>query len=256
MRPAAIALLISQTLGCVTLGRFEEREGRVTAMERANEANEERDKKRFDNMTKLVKDSTDKLDKLSASLRNQLDAAQQDSVRLRGLIEEVQFGIAKLGKDVEILRRAAEERWALNFTAAPPAEALPTDPTELMAHGQKMLEAGQFPAARTAFVEFMKRFPAEERVPLAHFGLGRAYLGEKSNKQAVREFGEAFKAWQTLPASKAPPEAADSLWYAGLALENIDCKKAKDMLKFLRQTYPKSARATEAKDKIASLKCR
>lgn len=239
----------------MTLGRFEELEAKLATLERANLTNEERDSKRFDNLTRLVKDATDRIDKTSATLQSRLDGAAQDDQRIRGTLEEIQFNLSKLARDTEVLRKAAEERWALNFSAAP-VQDMPQDADGLLAYGQKMLEAGQTGPARGAFVEFLKKFNTDPRGPLAHYGLGRAYYGERQMKQAVREFGEAFKAWQSVPASKAPPEAPESLWYAGLALESLDCKKSKDMLKFLRQSYPKSSRAAEAKDYLANMKCR
>ncbi len=255
MKHALLALIPAFTVSCVTLGRYEEMEGRVTAMERAATANDEREAQRFDNVTKLLKSAVDKLDKTSAALNSKLDGAGDEDRSIRGELEELRFRVDKLAKDFEVMKKAAEDRWGLNFLAAAPSVALPADAEGLFAHAQKALDAGQFPNARMAFAEFIKRHPTDERLPKVRYGLGRALYGENQMKAAVREFGEAFKAWQAIPASKAPPEAPESLWYAGLALESIDCKKSKEMLKFLKQSYPKSPRAAEVKARLAE-KCK
>jgi len=247
-------LISTQVASCVTLGRFEELEGRVLAAERAAEAGDERDNKRFDNLARLIKEASDKVDKASASLNAELDASGDADRKLRGQLEEAQFQLAKLQRDFDVVRGAAQTRWGIDF--APQVQNLPEDAEGLLAYGNKQIESSQWATAQAGFVRFLERYPTDERAPFANYGLGRAYLGEKQMKTAVKKFGEAYGAWQNVPASKAPPEAAESLWYAGLALETFDCKKGRDMLKFLRQTYPKSPRAAEAKTKLDGLKCK
>jgi TolA-binding protein len=247
-------LLTTQLTSCVTLARFEELEGRVLAAERAAEAGDERDAKRFENLANLIKEASGRVDKVSASLNAELDASGDTARKLRGQFEEAQFQLAKLQREFDVVRGAAQTRWGLDF--APQVQNLPDDADGLLAYGKKQLESSQWATARAGYVRFLERFPTDERVPFANFGLARAYFGENQMKTAVKKFGEAYSAWQNLSASKAPPEAAESLWYAGLALETFDCKKGRDMLKFLRQTYPKSPRAAEAKTKLDGLKCK
>lgn len=193
-----------------------------------------------------------------ADIGVQLQKTLDDLSRLRGEVETYVYRIGELEAQLkkvseETDRRLTELRTA---EAARPAEAprapeqvkRPADRKEFLALADRKLEERQYEVARELYIEWLKKWPKQEGVAQAHFGLGRTYEAEDRCREALYEYGQLI---QQYPRSKLAPE--------GL-LRSAECFRklkltddARLALEEIVRTYPKSEEAKAARARLSEL---
>ena len=186
-------------------------------------------------------------------LSNQLEVLRADMAKMRGQDEQLARDIAELQRKQKDVSQAVEERIrkfepskvtvdGKEFVAGP-AEARDFDA------GLATLRKGEFAAAQTAFLDFLKRYPESGYRPSALFWLGNSQYALRAYREAITNF-KAVIALE--PDHVRSPEAALSI--ANCQLELKDTKSARKTLEDLIKVYPQAEAASVAKDRLAKLK--
>jgi tol-pal system protein YbgF len=201
---------------------------------------------KVDDTTARLQEALDQLDKASrttgANIGVKVDSAIQDVAALRGQIESYQFKLAEIeGKLANPASGAAPGDDSKKDEVKRPDNA--KDYFEL---AQQRAKADDVELTRKLFGEFLKKYPRDENVGEAHFGLGETYSGDKKCREALYEYGKVI---QEHPKTKSAPNAY---------LRSADCFKelkmnaeAKLALEELIKQFPKTEAAKTAKAKLA-----
>lgn len=186
-------------------------------------------------------------------LSNQIEALRNELATMRGQNEQLTRGVADIQRTQKDLSQGVNERLrkfepgkvtvdGREFVAEP-AE------TQEFEAALATLRKGDFVAAQTGFVNFLKRFPQTGYRTSSLFWLGNAQYASRNYREAVTNF-------RTMVATDAEhmraPEALLSL--ANCQVELKDSKAARKSLEDLVKAYPQSEAASVAKDRLTKLK--
>lgn len=213
-------------------------------------------RQRFEATQSELRRSTDDNAQLRRSLldiSNQLEALRSELANLRGQNEKLARDLAdvqRLQKDMsqgvdERLRKFEPSKVNVDGRefVAEPAERQEFDAA------LATLRKGEFAAAQTAFMNFMKRYPQTGYRSSVLFWLGNA-------QYALRNYRDAITNFRTLvtadPEHGRAPEALLSL--ANCQVELKDTRAARKTLDDLVKAYPQSEAASVAKDRLTKLK--
>jgi tol-pal system protein YbgF len=108
---------------------------------------------------------------------------------------------------------------------------------------------GEFPAAQSAFADFIKRYPQSGFRPTAVFWLGNSQYANRDYRGAITNFRALI--------AQAPdhPRAAEAvLSIANCQIELKDNAGARKTLDELIKAYPQSEAASAAKERLARLR--
>lgn len=202
--------------------------------------------KKVDDTTARLQEALDQLDKASrttgANIGVKVDSAIQDIASLRGQIEGYQF------KLTEIEGKLASGETGSGGKPDEKKEEVkrPDNAKEFFDLAQQKAKGDDVELARKLYTEFMKKYPRDENVGEAHFGLGETYFGDKKCREALYEYGKVI---QEHPKTKSTPNAY---------LRSAECFKELKMsaearlaLDELVKQFPKSDAAKTAKAKLA-----
>jgi len=194
-----------------------------------------------------------------ADIGVQIQKIAEETAQLRGQIEGYVF---KLGELDAALKKLSDDTTA-HFTALQGAEAVkaaeakkkadelkrPTDKREFFELAEGKAKNGELGVARELYLEFLKKWPKDESVGDAHYGLGETFFGEDKCREALSEYGKVI---QDFPKAHTAPIAY---------LHSSDCfkklkmaKESKLALEELVKTYPKSEAARLAKQRLGAAK--
>lgn len=200
-----------------------------------------------------VNDDNAQLRRSVLDLSNQIEALRNEMAVLRGQNEQLTRGLSDVQRNQKDLTQGVDERLR-KF-----------EPTKVTVDGKEFvaelaekqqfeaalatLRTGDFSAAQTSFVAFMKRYPQSGYKSSSLFWLGNA-------QYALRDYREAVVNFRTLVAAEPDhlraPEALLSM--ANCQVELKDVKSARQTLGNLVKAYPQSEAATVAKDRLSKLK--
>lgn len=255
-------LLLAATIVCFTGCFFPADRGRVVENRLDGLASDNTKLKAelAETRTKLDEASTqlqtalDQLDRATrttgANMGVKVDTALQDVAVLRGQLEAQQVKIQELETKL-----AEAQKVAATTAATPPPEPKkeelkrPDDPKEFLKLADDKAKNGEPELARKLYAEFMKKFPRDENVGEAHFGLGELFFGEQKCREALYEFGKVI---QDYSKTRSAPVSY---------LRSSECFKQLKMndesrlaLEELVKSFPKSDAAKTAKTKLAELR--
>jgi tol-pal system protein YbgF len=259
---AAMRLLLAATLSVLVSGCFFPADrGRVVEnrLDGLAADNAKLKAELADTRTKLDEASTqlqtalDQLDRATrttgANMGVKVDTALQDVAVIRGQLE------AQTVKLQELETKLAAVQTAAAATPVAPPEPKkeevkrPDDPKEFLKLADDKAKNGEQELARKLYAEFMKKFPRDEGVGEAHFGLGELFFGEQKCREALYEFGKVI---QDYSKTKSAPVSY---------LRSSECFKQLKMndesrlaLEELVKSFPKSDAAKTAKTKLAELR--
>jgi tol-pal system protein YbgF len=108
---------------------------------------------------------------------------------------------------------------------------------------------GDFAAAQTGFLNFVKRYPQSGYNASALFWLGNAQYATRSYKEAIDNFRNMLTVNADHPRA---PEAALSI--ANCQVELKEVRGARKTLEDLIKVYPQSEAAVAAKDRLAKMR--
>ncbi|MGZ6140107.1 MAG: tetratricopeptide repeat protein [Myxococcaceae bacterium] len=198
---------------------------------------------RIDQKIAQVSKALDSLDE--ASRRSGADA----SVQLQKVIED----LAQLRGQVEAYTHSVDalQDRATAAKASPPAAevARPTDKKEFFALAQSKAKAGDITAARSLYVEFVRKWPKDDLAGDAHFALAESYYGQDNCPEALPEYGQLIK---NFGKSKSVPLAYVRSGDCFARLKNPEA--ARLAYEQVLSDYPKSSEAKLAQKGLAALK--
>jgi tol-pal system protein YbgF len=186
-------------------------------------------------------------------LSNQIEALRNEMANLRGQNEQLAKGVADVQRSQKDMTQGVDERlrkFEPGKVALDGKEfvAEPAEKQEFEA-ALATLRKGDFSAAQTSFVNFMKRYPQSGYQSSSLFWLGNAQYALRNYRDAVTNFRSLVAAE---PGHARAPEALLSM--ANCQVELKDVKSARKTLDDLVKTYPQSEAASVAKERLAKLK--
>ncbi|SFC37876.1 tol-pal system protein YbgF [Polaromonas sp. OV174] len=186
-------------------------------------------------------------------LSNQIEVLRREMATIRGQNEQFAKSVAdtqRVQKDLaqgvdERLRKFEPSKVAVDGKefAAEPAEKQDFE------GALATLRKGDFAAAQTSFLGFMKRYPQSGYKSSALFWLANAQYALRDYKSAVTNFRALVAAE---PDHLRAPEALLST--ANCQIELKDVKAARKTLEELVKAYPQSEAASVAKERLSKLK--
>ena len=179
-------------------------------------------------------------------LSNQIEALRNEMANLRGQNEQLAKGVADIQRTQKDLTQGVDERLR-KFEPGKVAldgKEFVADPAEKQEFEAALaaLRKGDFAAAQTSFVNFMKRYPQSGYQSSSLFWLGNAQYALRNYRDAVTNFRSLVAAE---PGHARAPEALLSM--ANCQVELKDLKSARRTLDDLVKTYPQSEAASVAK---------
>jgi len=186
-------------------------------------------------------------------LSNQIEALRNEVAGMRGQNERLARDVADIQRSQKDMTQGVDERLRKFEPAKISVDgkefvAEPAEKQEFEA-ALATLRKGEFAAAQTSFVAFMKRYPQSGYSSSALFWLGNAQYALRNYRDAVAN----FRTLVTLePGHMRAPEALLSM--ANCQVELKDVKSARKTLEDLVKTYPQSEAASVAKERLARLK--
>jgi tol-pal system protein YbgF len=183
---------------------------------------------------------------------------------MRDLLVQLQDVTGQSQQRIQEMRAALEQRTRATPPPAPPAASStdtvgsrpdstqPVDngpgPNELFQLGKDQLSRGSNSAARSAFADFLKRYPESELAPDAQFYLAEALAAEGKTSAADTAYATVVKKY---PSSL---RAATALYKRGVAQQKGGkTATAKKTFNELIRQYPESDEAALARERLRAM---
>jgi tol-pal system protein YbgF len=273
-RRLTVGLLAGLSLSTAFAGLFDDEEARKAILDlrqrvdavrqSADEANKEtkrefnrllleEQKRAADRAAERAAEDNAQLRGALLTLQNQIELLKQELAKLRGQDEQLAKDVADVQRRQKDIAANVEDRFrkfepvkvSLDGRDFSVEQAEKRDYDASLAAFRK----GEFVAAQTAFVDFLRRYPASGYVAPALFWLGNAQYANRDHKEALVN----FKAFVSQFADHVrAPEAMLSA--ANCQLELKDSKGAKKTLEDLVKAYQQSEAAVAARERLAKLK--
>ncbi len=186
-------------------------------------------------------------------LQNQIEALRGEIAKSRGQEEQLAKEIAELQRRQKDIAQGVEER-IRKFEptkVSVDGREFNADPAEKRDYDAAfaVFRKPDFPAAQTAFSEFLRRYPQSGYNPSALFWLGNSQYANRDYQGAINNFRSMISQAPDHPKSS---EAALSI--ANSQTELKDTKGARKTLEDLIKVYPQSEAAVAAKERLARMK--
>ena len=186
-------------------------------------------------------------------LSNQIEALRNELATIRGQNESLTRSVAEMQRTQKDLTTGVDERLRKFEPGKVNVDgkefvAEPAEKQEFEA-ALATLRKGDFAAAQTSFLGFLKRYPQTGYRTSALFWLGNAQYALRNYRDAVTNFRALVTAE---PDHMRAPEALLSL--ANCQVELKDTKSARKTLEDLVKAYPQAEAASVAKERLAKLK--
>jgi tol-pal system protein YbgF len=186
-------------------------------------------------------------------LSNQIDALRNELASLRGQNENLTRNVTEMQRTQKDLTTGVDERLRKFEPGKVTVDGkeFVADPAERQEFENALatLRKGEFAAAQTSFLAFMKRYPQTGYKASALFWLGNAQYALRNYREAVANFRALVTAE---PDHLRAPEALLSM--ANCQIELKDTKSARKTLEDLVKAYPQAEAAAVAKDRLSKLK--
>lgn len=186
-------------------------------------------------------------------LSNQIEVLRNELANMRGQNENLARTVAEMQRSQKDLTTGVDERLRKFEPGKVNVDgkefvAEPAERQEFEA-ALATLRKGDFAAAQTSFLAFMKRYPQTGYRASSLFWLGNAQYALRNYRDAVTNFRSLVTAE---PDHMRAPEAMLSM--ANCQLELKDAKSARKTLEDLIKAYPQAEAASVAKERLAKLK--
>jgi len=186
-------------------------------------------------------------------LQNQIETLRSEIARMRGNDESLARDVSELQRRQRDMAQGVEDRLRKfePVQVTVDGREIAVEPAE-----QRDFEAalgafrkGEFPAAQTAFTEFLRKYPSSGYRATALFWLGNAQYANRDYRGAIANFRALL---QQAPDHPRAPEAVLSI--ANCQIELKDNASARRTLDELVKAYPQSEAAMAAKERLARLR--
>ncbi|MBW8722435.1 MAG: tol-pal system protein YbgF [Polaromonas sp.] len=232
-------------------GLFEDDEARKAILDLRQKVDSSQ-QRMADEVRKTAEDNA-QLRRSLLDLSNQIDALRNELATLRGQNENLTRNVVEMQRTQKDLTTGVDERLR-KFEpgkVSVDGKEFVADPAEKQEFETALatLRKGDFAAAQTSFLAFMKRYPQTGYRASALFWLGNAQYALRNYRDAVTNFRSLVTAE---PDHMRAPEAMLSL--ANCQIELKDTKSARKTLEDLVKAYPQAEAAGVAKERLAKLK--
>lgn len=239
----------------VSAGLFDDEEARraILDLRQRIEAGRQETEKRVAEETRRASEETAQLRRSLLELQNQIEVLRADLARMQGQNEQLVRSIAELQRQQKDLVQGFDDRLRKFEPAKVSVDGreFTADPAEKRDYEAALaiFRKGEFAAAQTAFIDFIRRYAQSGYAPSAFFWLGNAQYATRDYKEAVLNFRALLA---QAPEHMRAPEAVLSI--ANCQIELKDIKGARKTLDELIKAYPQSEAAAAAKERLARLK--
>jgi tol-pal system protein YbgF len=186
-------------------------------------------------------------------LQAQIDSVRTDAAKSRGQNEQLARDVADVQKRQKDIAQGVDERLRQFEPTKVTVDGreFVADPAESREYEAALavFRKGDFAAAQTAFLGFIKRYPQSGYMASSLFWLGNAQYATREYKEAINNFRSMLTVNADHPRA---PEAALSI--ANCQLELKEVRGARKTLEDLIKVYPQSEAATAAKDRLAKMR--
>ncbi len=247
----AFPLLCVSLVACVTIPRFRELEDRVAALEKRNAELEDEQRRDQERMRRLHHDLEQATEALRAATANQgadVEGVKGEVARLKGTDEEMNYRLSRLQEDMELVKKTLEEKLGMVVARLPPGVG--NDPESWFKAGKAALERGDTRTARGLFQRILDQTPDHARAPEAQFWMGEAYFRDGMFPQAIREYQRVHDRYRTV---KDAPVGAALIRIFECLMKRGECGKARDVLRYLVDSFPKAPEVKEARRHLKAL---
>lgn len=236
-------------------GLFDDEEARRAILDlrqRVEAGRQESEKRLAEEVLRSSEENT-QLRRSMLEMQNQIEALRAELARIQGQNEQLARDMAEMQRRQKDLTQGFDER----LRKFEPAR-VSVDGREFLAESAEkrdfdaalaIFRKGEFAAAQTAFVDFIKRYTQSGYAPSAFFWLGNAQYATRDYKEAIQNFRALLT---QVPDHMRAPEAVLSI--ANCQLELKDTKAARKTLEELIKAYPQAEAAAAAKERLARLK--
>jgi tol-pal system protein YbgF len=205
---------------------------------------------------KLIERLTDENAVLKRSLldlQGQIENLRADLARMRGQDEQIQRDVAELQRRQKDITQGVDDRLRRfePVKVSVDGREFTADPAEKrdFEAALAVFRKGEFAAAQTVLVDFVRRYPQSGYAPSALFWLGNAQYATRDYKEAITNFRSLIA---QSPDHVRAPEAVLSI--ANCQIELKDTRAARKTLDDLVKAYPQSEAAAAGKERLARLK--
>ena len=259
-RPVAVAMLVGGSLmtGASHAALFDDDEarraildlrGRVEQQRLAAEAGMQRQAEEL----RRAGEENGTLRRSVLDLQNQIEALRGEIARLRGQGEQLAREVSDLQRQQKDVSQGVEERLRKFEPAKVSVDGrdFTADPAESRDFEASLaiFRRGDFPAAQTAFTEFVRRYPQSGYRTTALFWLGNAQYANRDYRGAITNFRALLS---QAPEHARAPEALLSI--ANCQIELKDNPGARRTLEELTRSYPQSEAASAARERLVRVK--
>ena len=215
----------------------------VRAEQKAQQAKLDEQQSRIDQKIAQVSKALDSLDEASrrsgADTSVQLQKVIEDLAQVRGQVEAYTHSVDAL-----------QDRAAASKGSVQPADVpRPADKKEFFALAQSKAKAGDLAAARSLYLDFVRKWPKDDLAGDAHFALAESYYGQDNCPEALPEYGQLIK---NFGKSRSVPLAYVRSGDCFARLKNPEA--ARLAYEQVVTDYPKSSEARLAQKGLAALK--
>lgn len=235
-RAGALALVllgVSGLAGCVTVGRHEQLEQRVTQLElerKRLKASMTQDVSRIEKLHDKLVVAEQTLRKSGVNLGIRTEKLESDYRKVRGELEAAAFNLRKIRGEVALLRKSMIDKLGV-LELLLPAD-LPRDADGMWAAAKKHKSAGDTQIAHAIYKTFESTFPKDKRAPKAALAIARIAEEDGDIQGAIKVYANVEERY---PGSPEVPKAI--LRIGELLVKQGQCQKARGIYQYLARTH-------------------
>jgi tol-pal system protein YbgF len=226
-----------------------EARGAILELRQRVEAQRVQTERQLEDLRRAVEENA-QLRRSLLELQTQIESLRGEVARLRGQDEQMVRELAEIQRRQKDVAQGVEERLRKFEPTKVTVDGreFVADPAEQRDYDAALavFRKGEFPAAQTAFTEFLRRYPQGGYRPSALFWLGNAQYANRDYRGAIANFRALI---QQAPDHARAPEAVLSI--ANCQIELKDNAGARKTLDDLVKAYPQSEAASAAKERLA-----
>ncbi len=250
-------------------GLFDDEEARKAILELRQrvEANKLDSEKRLTEQNQRQSEENAQLRRSLLELQNMIESLRAEMARQTGQNEQLTRALSEQQRPLADLQRQVAElqRQQKDSTQVVEERLSRFEPVKVSVDGREftaepaekrdfdaalaVFRKGDFAAAQTLFVEFLKRYPKSGYGPSSLFWLGNAQYATRDYKEAIINFRSLLA---QSPEHLRAPEALLSI--ANCQIELKDSRAARKTLEDLQKIYPQSEAAGAGKERLARLR--
>lgn len=186
-------------------------------------------------------------------LQAQIDGLRADMARQRGQDEQLQRDVSELQRRQKDLSQGVDDRLRKlePLKVSVDGREFLADPAEKQDFEAALavFRKGDFAAAQTSLVDFIRRYPKSGYNPSALYWLGNAQYATRDYKESIANFRAMLA---QAPDHARAPEALLSI--ANCQIELKDTRAARRTLEDLVKAYPQSEAAQAGRERLSHLR--